>query len=521
MALTVRPDDEVYQFDTVWLGPDEYTLPIQARYVAWGTWLACFLVAAVVLIPLGGGGPAGVLGSLIWSLGLSVVLSRAVMLVVDHERPLRSLPALFNAEARAALQARRRGERSLLVRPGKIRVRETPPKVLAMRERQRSRTAARVGRKHKPVAEPAVESTLDVLDSDGPAWTPDVPADEWYVEAAPAWSIASDERYQAGRAQVEHDEVHGFVRAPDPEPHDLPVAEVAQPVPASAVARASSALGYPTPPPSPQPAHRPSADAQPPQGTPVRPPTPARADATPVSPPAQAGAAPVRPPAPARSNGQGNAAPVRRPMPARSNGQGSAAHVRPPAQTNGQGTPAVAGPAAQTNGQGTPAAVRPAAQTNGQGTPAAARPAAHAGGDGAAAQGPVQHPAHARPAQERPESRPAAQHPAQDRPAAQHPAQDRPAAQHPAQEGSAAQHSAHARPADPQHAEPQHAEPQHAEQQDAPRSPFRADPHEAEYQGPLTVSPTGGRHAKPAKDEKTDPHAALEARILLPARKDR
>jgi hypothetical protein len=92
MALTVRPDDEVYQFDTVWLGPDEYTLPIQARYVAWGTWLACFLVAAVVLIPIGGSGPGAVFGSLIWALGLSVVLSRAVMLVVDHERPLRSLP---------------------------------------------------------------------------------------------------------------------------------------------------------------------------------------------------------------------------------------------------------------------------------------------------------------------------------------------------------------------------------------------------------------------------------------------
>ncbi len=121
MALTVRPDDEVYQFDTVWLGPDEYTLPIQARYVAWGTWLACFLVATVLLIPLGGNGPAGVLGSLIWALGLSVVLSRAVMLVVDHERPLRSLPALFSAEARAAMHSRRRGERSLLVRPGRVR----------------------------------------------------------------------------------------------------------------------------------------------------------------------------------------------------------------------------------------------------------------------------------------------------------------------------------------------------------------------------------------------------------------
>src|SRR3954452_13961606 len=124
MAMNVSTDDEVYQFDTVWLGPDEDTLAIEARYVAWGTWLACFLVAAVILIPLGGGGPAGVLGSLIWSLGLTLVLSRAVMLVVDHERPLRSLPALFSAEARPALQARRRGERSLLVWPGKRRVRE-------------------------------------------------------------------------------------------------------------------------------------------------------------------------------------------------------------------------------------------------------------------------------------------------------------------------------------------------------------------------------------------------------------
>jgi hypothetical protein len=137
VALTVRPDDEVYQFDTVWLGPDEYTLPIQARYVAWGTWLACFLVAAAVLIPLGGTGPGGVLGSLMWSLALSVVASRAVMLVVDHERPLRSLPALFSAEAHAALAAGRRGERSLLLRPARVRVREVPDRARHLRDRKR------------------------------------------------------------------------------------------------------------------------------------------------------------------------------------------------------------------------------------------------------------------------------------------------------------------------------------------------------------------------------------------------
>jgi hypothetical protein len=203
MALTVRPDDEVYQFDTVWLGPDEYTLPIQARYVAWGTWLTCFLVAAAILVPLGGGGPAGVLGSLVWSLALSVVLARAVMLVVDHERPLRSLPALFSAEARAAMAARRRAERALLVRPGKIRVRATPDKVHAIRDRQRRRATARARRRAAPVQTEPVQVQPDQVQPDqvepdqveplGPAWRPDGPLRaEWPPDLPPAASAYDD-----------------------------------------------------------------------------------------------------------------------------------------------------------------------------------------------------------------------------------------------------------------------------------------------------------------------------------------
>ena len=248
MALTVRPDDEVYQFDTVWLGPDEYTLPIQARYVAWGTWLACFLVAAVLIIPLGGGGPAGVLGSLVWSLGLSVVLSRAIMLIVDHERPLRSLPALFSAEARAAMHSRRRGERSLLVRPRRVVVRDTPPKVLAMRERQRSRAAGKAAGKagrtahgEQPVAEvapvgqpvttelatPAPTEPTSGLGT--PAWTADSAVDGWQARRTPAWSIRADEHdvYEPAPVPVPvDDEVHEFVRAPDPETAPAPTPEV-------------------------------------------------------------------------------------------------------------------------------------------------------------------------------------------------------------------------------------------------------------------------------------------------------
>ncbi len=277
MALTVRPDDEVYQFDTVWLGPDEYTLPIQARYVAWGTWLACFLVATLLLIPLGGHGPAGVLGSLVWALGLSVVLSRAVMLVVDHERPLRSLPALFSAEARAAMHSRRRGERSLLVRPGRVTVRETPPKVLAMRERQRRRTAAKAAKAPQAggtkidgeqpvepvtevaaVEEPVTEVVAAVEEPatgrGEPAWTADSAVDGWHARRTPAWSIRADEHDVYDPAPVpvpvEDDEVREFVRAPDPETTPAPTPEVAaaavrrpEPAPAAASTAARPPVG--------------------------------------------------------------------------------------------------------------------------------------------------------------------------------------------------------------------------------------------------------------------------------------
>lgn len=136
-TLTVRPDDEIYQFDSRWLGPDEYTLPIQARYVAWGTWLVCFLVAAVVLVPIGGHGPGGVLGSLMWALAASIVAARAVMLVVDHERPLRTLPALFGAEFRAALDSTRRDERPVVLDPSRVRVRGHPPRTMRVHVRGR------------------------------------------------------------------------------------------------------------------------------------------------------------------------------------------------------------------------------------------------------------------------------------------------------------------------------------------------------------------------------------------------
>ena len=54
--------------------------------------------------------------------------------------------------------------------------------------------------------------------------------------------------------------------------------------------------------------------------------------------------------------------------------------------------------------------------------------------------------------------------------------------------------------------------------------PTPETPEPPPYRGPVTVSPNGaptGRHARPAREDKPDGQAALEARILLPARKDR
>jgi hypothetical protein len=222
VALTVKPDDEVYQFDSVWLGPDEYTLPIQARYVAWGTWLTCFLLATAVLVPLGGHGPGGVIGSMMWSLAISVVASRAVMLAVDHERPLRSLPQLFGAEARAAMAATRGRERSLLLRPASVRVREIPERVIARRAKERRWAEQRAAKKGIPAPardDPlAAEERAQHVEPAEPVWgvghfqsdwTPDAATtdDDWAEPPAAGWSlptigaVSSDGAHPHGESQ--------------------------------------------------------------------------------------------------------------------------------------------------------------------------------------------------------------------------------------------------------------------------------------------------------------------------------
>lgn len=87
----LRTDDVVRRQRALWLGPPGHRWPFDATYVAW----AVGFVAGVVCV--GGGLSVGVvvLGPSLWPLGLlaGVVaaswLSRSVLRVVDHDRPLR------------------------------------------------------------------------------------------------------------------------------------------------------------------------------------------------------------------------------------------------------------------------------------------------------------------------------------------------------------------------------------------------------------------------------------------------
>jgi len=91
-------DDEIYNVNAVWLGPPRNTLPWRARYVAYGVGLVVFVLLQAVERRLGIG-----LGffSMAYSLLATVGLTRLVLSVVDHDRPLGSVLAAFAHEVDA------------------------------------------------------------------------------------------------------------------------------------------------------------------------------------------------------------------------------------------------------------------------------------------------------------------------------------------------------------------------------------------------------------------------------------
>lgn len=115
--MQIRPDDEVYRVNAVWLGPRGFTLPWAARYSAYGIWLVLFLCVLLVegILPMRMSVPP------VWELVLTILATYALTGVIDHDRPLTSL----GQTARAELTAPRapKTDRPVLLDVGPIRVR--------------------------------------------------------------------------------------------------------------------------------------------------------------------------------------------------------------------------------------------------------------------------------------------------------------------------------------------------------------------------------------------------------------
>lgn len=95
--MLIRPDDEVYRVDAVWLGPQGLTLPWSARYSAYAIWVTLFVGVLLVEAAL----PMQVSVPPVWELALTILGTYALTGLIDHDRPLLSVWQLALAELRA------------------------------------------------------------------------------------------------------------------------------------------------------------------------------------------------------------------------------------------------------------------------------------------------------------------------------------------------------------------------------------------------------------------------------------
>lgn len=95
--MRLRPDDEVYRVDAVWLGPSGLTLPWSARYSAYGIWLLLFVAVLLVEAVL----PMRVSVPPVWEVVLTILATYGVTTFIDHDRPVRSVWQLVRTETTA------------------------------------------------------------------------------------------------------------------------------------------------------------------------------------------------------------------------------------------------------------------------------------------------------------------------------------------------------------------------------------------------------------------------------------
>jgi len=115
--MRLRPDDDVYRVDAVWLGPRGMTLPWSARYSAYGIWLVLFVGVLMLEAVL----PVPVSMPPVWEFVLSVLATYAVTGVIDHERPLSSVWQLLRVEVSAPRASRQ--DRPIRMSLHRVRVR--------------------------------------------------------------------------------------------------------------------------------------------------------------------------------------------------------------------------------------------------------------------------------------------------------------------------------------------------------------------------------------------------------------
>jgi hypothetical protein len=98
--MRIRPDDDVYRVNAVWLGPKGLTFPWTARYLAYGIWLTifCSILGIEAITPLTVGVPP------LWEITISVLVTYGLMGLIDHDRPVKSVAEMLYAEVTAPRQ---------------------------------------------------------------------------------------------------------------------------------------------------------------------------------------------------------------------------------------------------------------------------------------------------------------------------------------------------------------------------------------------------------------------------------
>jgi hypothetical protein len=117
--MLIRPDDEVYRVNAVWLGPRGFTLPWTARYSAYGIWLVLFLGVLLLEAAL----PMRVTVPPVWEVVLTILATYALTGVIDHDRPLASVWQGLRTELITPRQPK--PERSVLIDATHVRTRGT------------------------------------------------------------------------------------------------------------------------------------------------------------------------------------------------------------------------------------------------------------------------------------------------------------------------------------------------------------------------------------------------------------